>query len=384
MPLLRAPWTTWWQADLPCYFTREAANGNCAFLVDTIGKEWLQRSLAPRSGHPLIAEWMTKGANSFLLLNALAEDLRLLVSVSRIDDVLKDLRHPRRCRAAWHVIKAAAMFQRGGATVLEFFAQSNQKVPDFSVRFNSAEANVEAKLLTESDVEVAFTNYASPLVDRLLQVVIPKNSRYRGFTIIVKDSETLPDVNEVVDAVVSLLDSSSDELKTTSFNIFPGVEPFFYILCPRSEKENIRVEARVRQASEQLLSDTASDRPGILWVGVTEQQDPLPIRERLAQRFDRNRFDGVGAAILSRAGTHLTNPRRSVIDLLTTIVNPKSRCPLPMIPIKPLDLYGSLDKYLRDGGIPVYRVGKAVMTVGTTPVRLHLPDIRRIKPELLP
>jgi hypothetical protein len=48
----------------------------------------------------LITEWMTNGANAFLLLNALAEDARLLTSVPGFDEVVRELRENKQCQRA--------------------------------------------------------------------------------------------------------------------------------------------------------------------------------------------------------------------------------------------------------------------------------------------
>jgi hypothetical protein len=148
---ISAPWTTWWQDDLRCRFSREDTVRNPAFLMDMIGAEWLQKALQPRSNHPLIAEWMTNGANAFLLLNALAEDARLLTSVPGFDEIVRDLRENKQCQQS-----RRQCFSEGGAAVSKFYEESDERAPDFLIRFNSIEVNVEAKLLLECDLEDTF------------------------------------------------------------------------------------------------------------------------------------------------------------------------------------------------------------------------------------
>lgn len=65
-PIIVAPWTTWWQDDLPCRFSAADTQKNCDFLADTLGRDWLQRAVGPNSQYPLVREWMTNGANAFL------------------------------------------------------------------------------------------------------------------------------------------------------------------------------------------------------------------------------------------------------------------------------------------------------------------------------
>jgi hypothetical protein len=131
MNTIPTPWTGWRQDDLPCRFSPKDATRNADFLKDMLGAAWLGKALQPLSTHPLIGEWMANGVNGFLLLNALAEDARLLTSVPGFDQVLTDLKESARCLPSWHVIRAAAIFQRGGTSVLRFYEQNGERAPDF-------------------------------------------------------------------------------------------------------------------------------------------------------------------------------------------------------------------------------------------------------------
>jgi len=149
------------------------------------------------------------------------------------------------------------MFQRAGVAVTGFYEQTNEKIPDFSITFDSVEANVEAKLLTKSDVEDAFEEYAKPLLHRIFVEVMAKEAIYPPVTIIVKNAAHLPDPNEVGNATRTLVNGPPKELRTEFFNVFVDAAPSItttlfrscHILCPRSEKENLRVETRVKKAS---------------------------------------------------------------------------------------------------------------------------------------
>ena len=100
-------------------------------------------------------------------------------------------------------------------------------------------------------------------------------------------------------------------------------------------------------------------RPGIAWIGLTEYQDPLDNRDFLLRKFGEGKFSGVSAAILSRSGTYLEPPRRSVIDIWMTISNPQMRFPLPRaIPFKPLDVSRTFSP-IGEVGVPAYRVNAA-------------------------
>ncbi len=392
---ISAPWTTWWQDDLPCRFSREDTVRNLAFLMDMIGAEWLRKALQPRSNHPLIAEWMTNGANAFLLLNALAEDARLLTSVPGFDEIVRDLRENKQCQPSWHVIRAAAMFQRGGAAVSKFYDQSDERAPDFLIRFNSIEVNVEAKLLLESDLEDTFHEYAQPLGVRVFAEAMTEELVHPPVTIVLKSIATLPDYDEVVHAVSKLLHDAKLPPKNhrgAHFNIFIDPPPVgnglfrqYHVLCPRSNKENLRVATRIKTASRQLLSERAAGHPGIFWLGVTRHQSAPFLRTMLMRKFDDGEYAGVSQVFLLQSGTHLEPPRRSVIDYGTQIVNSKSRTSLPVkIPVKPLDLVGELMAlHGSEPGLPAYRVGAVQTRVGPGMPPLRLPDLRRVDQQSL-
>jgi hypothetical protein len=356
--------------------------------VDILGPDWLQRAVAPNSQHPLVREWMANGANAFLQLNRLAEDLRLITPVPRFGDILEDLRDGKRCLPAWHTVKIAAMFQRAGATVSEFYGHSGGKIPDFQLKIGSLKANVEAKLLTTSDVEEGFTTYAQLLLREITNKVLSDEAVYPIIKIILKSAEEPPPIGTVVDSVRGLLDTFGKELRAASFNVFAQSAPptksslfrTIHVLCPCSEKENIRVLSRVKDAAHQLASDDASEYPGILWIGLSAYQDPLAVRNRLLSNFTQNKFGGISSVVLSLSGTHLEPPRRTVIDLWGTIKNQNCLHPLESpVPFQALDLAGALDRHFpADGGIPAYRACSAEtrLTTGTEGVRLE--DIRRI------
>ncbi len=392
MSQIPAPWSTWWQEDLPCFFSQQQAVRNRAFLTDTLGQSWLQKALGPTSQHPLVNEWMTAGANSFLMLNALAEDIRILESVRGLDLVLADLRLGEQCLSTWHVLRTAAMFCRANVHVDEFFAQSNVKVPDFSLSVHSAQANVEAKLLTSSEIEESFWKYAKPILDRIFVQLMNEERRYPPVSVIIKDALNLPVVEEVICSVEPLLKHAPGQFRNQAFNIFveapleipASLHKCCYILCPRSNKEDLRISTRMRDASHQLLAQGLSTVSGIACVGMTQQQDPTAVRDLLSRKFGDGQYSGVSAAVLFLSGTYIQPPRRSVIDLFSTISNPKSRAPLPSpFPFKSLDFMKRLEDHFNEPGIPAYRVLASEMRKTDENVNLRLDDVRRISPDLL-
>jgi hypothetical protein len=338
---------------------------------------------------------MTNGANAFLLLNALAEDARLLISVPGFDRVLKDLRDGTLYESARHAIRGAAMFRRAGAVVSQFYEQTERDAPDFSVRIDDIEANVEAKLLQRSDLEEAFQSYGKTLCKRIFEKAMPDELIHPSVTVIFKDVGNLEDAGEVANAVADLLRDPRlppKEHRGASFNVFVDPKPSgaglfrsFSALCPRSEKENLRVSSRVSKASRQLQSDLASDRPGILWLGMTRHQNSVFVRNLLLRKFIAGQFSGVSQVFMLGSGTHLAPPRRTVVDYGARVVNPNSIVRLTAtIPVKPLDLIGDLIAlHNSEPGLPAYRFCEVQTKYGPGMPQLMLPDIRHLDQKML-
>jgi hypothetical protein len=388
MKTINSPWTEWWQDDLPCRFSRDDARRNRDFLVDLLGYGWLKRALEPLSKHPLIALWMTNGVHAFLILNALAEDARLLVAVPGFDEVVRDLRKSELCMSSWHVIRMAAMFERAGARVSMFYQQNDKKCPDFLIEYLSSRVNVEAKLLADSDVEFAFRKYAEPLVKRVFAEGMAEEVIHPVVSVVVKSPAVLPSQTEVVNATATLLRDSGQPPKryrSRDFNIFVDQPPAgkgLYrncdILCPRSDKENTRVATRIKNASAQLLSERSAGYPGVFCLGITPNQSAVFLRDLLLRRFNEGEYSGISVAYLIQSGTHLLPPRRTVLDYGVGIPNPKS--PLSgSIPVKALDLCADLlVVHSIQPGLPAYRVAAVETRAGEGMPELRLADIRRV------
>ena len=184
------------------------------------------------------------------------------------------------------------MFQRAGTKVTEFYKQTDKPAPDFSIQFDSIEANVEAKLLVKSDLEEMFEQYGGRILEEIFKQAMPQESIHPPVSVVFKDVGNLPDSEKAVNSVIALLSDSQPppkESRTECFNIFVGPAPpgkglyrGCYLLCPRSEKENLRVANRVSKASQQLLSASANERPGFLWLGMTRHQNANFLRDQFA------------------------------------------------------------------------------------------------------
>lgn len=398
---VRHPWTTWWEADLPCQFSPKQADGNAAFLEELVGRRWITQGISNpgRRNHPLLREWSSNGAGAFLQLNALAEDLRLVVGVPGIESVIDDLKNVSRCLPTWHVIRSAAMFARGGgASIVQFFPQTSERLPDFEIIIDGKDLAVEAKLLLTSEIQDEFSAYAERLEERLFATVLSGETIHPPVYVVLKDVHGLPGIDAVVAAIAEALSISRGdyiELRSQPFNVFLDPPPqqradvsayaSCVILCPRSEKENFRVEGRSKNASNQLKAYTEGAHPGIFCLGVTEHQDPHFVCELLQRRFSQSQNKAISGVILSRSGTHLGQPQRTVVDFLVTVTNVNALAPLPeRIPIAPLGMSAHLLRaFPRTDEVSAYRFATALMKAPPSGASLFLPDIRVLTKDLL-
>jgi hypothetical protein len=137
--------------------------------------------------------YKSRGAQSFLLLNTLAEDLRALRDVPGIDTVLHDLKRTATADSARHVIHGAALFARGKpSSVVRFLEQRSDTVPDFVLHLDDQDIAVEAKLLSQSEPEEAFGVCAMPIVNHLHDRVIPTGTINPEVYVILKQHDCRP------------------------------------------------------------------------------------------------------------------------------------------------------------------------------------------------
>jgi hypothetical protein len=193
-----APWAAWWQDDLPCLFTGEQAAKNHALLVEILDGYWLSKAdhLSP---HPILSRWANNGAGSFLELNALADDMRLVRNVPGFETVLHDLENASTADSAWHAVHGAALFERHTpGCVVKFFPQTDVSLPDFLLRLAGADIPVEAKLLTRSQTEQEFNRYGQALTKRIFETVLLAGTVHPGATLVFKDSACLPPHEDVL------------------------------------------------------------------------------------------------------------------------------------------------------------------------------------------
>ena len=89
---LAMTWLEWTQSDLPCRFSTGRARDNADYLKGLLSTFLFGQYKDPQtSTNPLLGMWFTTGANAFLEMNSLAEDLRVIEKKQGMARVLKDL-----------------------------------------------------------------------------------------------------------------------------------------------------------------------------------------------------------------------------------------------------------------------------------------------------
>lgn len=397
--IVNAPaWTRWWQDDLPCQFQPDQARKNAEYLANTLGERFLAKVAAPvaHRAHPILQRWSTAGANAFLELNALAEDLRVLDGVEGIDSVLNDLRDSDRCLPAWHVLHAASLLGRGEeARVIKFFPQTHSSFPDFLVATEGVTLAVEAKLLMTSSNEANFTAFATALSDKLI-TCLQATATPTHAVVVVKDIDNLPEGSQVAELLrlaVASYHGSPIESRGQLFNLFvepsPGDEAAsadqaLTVLCPRSLKEDLRVQDRARDASKQLSVPDVGEDPTIFCLGLNRLQDAGFIAKLLATRFAAGRYRGISGAMLMRSGPHLGPASRGYIDQVRVLRNKMNNRVVPNIPLRSV---GFMETLVADslpvGAVPAYRYGQYQATMRAGKTGVHVPNILDLTQELL-
>lgn len=388
--MIESQWTTWWQIDFPCEFDRLTTEKNNKCLIEVLGEEWLSKRIKKKSvKNPLIQRWLNNGAKSFLELNALAEDIKLIRNIPGFETILNDLKVSDYCMATWHIIRTAAMFERAKKGIVTVFhPQTSQSIPDFSILINDKEYAVEGKLLVKSECEKTFSDYSSKLLKRINKKVYLDNQIYPQVLVVLKDFNSLPEIPDVTKSIIDGVKGYNGEAIKGSFekfNIF--IEPskvtkkefsthkLINILCPRSEKENLRASERIKGASGQLKK-YLKDMSGIVCIGITQHQDPFCIREALIKRFENHQLRSISEVILIKTGVHFGSPKNSTLDIIGTVrnVNAIKEVPTKGVELKPIGLSDSF--IFNKDLISSYRAVEVEGKIVDTNFELQMPDIR--------
>ncbi|MFT6791758.1 MAG: hypothetical protein ACJA04_000971 [Cellvibrionaceae bacterium] len=399
--MIQSPWTKWWQDDFPCEFDKAKTNKNNQYLIKLLGENWLKkRILRNHRCHPLLMRWLSNGCYSYLELNALAEDIRLIENKPNFKTILNGLKSKNTCIATWHVIHCAAMFERGEKCVVSrFHAQTSKTSPDFSLNIDGKYYPVECKRLIESDYEVEFNKYAKKLLTSIKSSILTGKLIYPQISIVIKCYESLPEISRVTETIKEGMGKFQGQSIKGAFeqcNIFIDPQNLtkkdfsshksVYIFCPRSIKENTRVEGRIKSASKQL-KQYDSEISGLVCIGIGQHQDPYYIGDKLVERFKRGELRSVSGVILLRSGTFLGKPKYTVSDLTGMISNVNATMKLPRknLKFRPLGMHGTLTDDRNLNEVSSYRVAsvegtRVNLSSGTL---LSAPNIKYIPKEML-
>ena len=333
-------WTNWYSDDIPCAFSRERTYANATFLSANLSAEFIAFPQRARSAHPLLSLWDDSGPTSLLMLNSLAEDMRLLETKPNLAAVVHDLRDADACLPAWHTLRTAALLERARVnTVVEFVKAQNDTVPDFVIDVAGTRVPVETKLLMTSEIEDEFQRSA-----KLISNAIIEHARGRldalGTTIVLKETPAQPLVPAAISKFVELLwnwKGSRLEYRSDTFNVRlerPGLAAgvaehrLVHVLMPVPGKEALRVKGRAGTASSQLRSLPNTAKSGLLALGLSDRHDGSLIFRVLERQMRSGRYRGIAATLLLKSGVHLRSPRRTIVSLAEIRFNPGAAVPL--------------------------------------------------------
>ena len=382
-------------------FSADRTVENYKYLRSKLGARFIaQANHAPRFvKHPVLTRWTNSGIGSHLELNALAEDLRVVESAPGLQEVLQDFRNSARCLATWHTMHAAALLARAdGVQLIRFFPQTSESAPDFLIQTSAGQFACEAKLLAESDIAKQFSIYAKSLSDAIELSILTADRQYPQITLILKDAEHLPPEQQVLSLLaqgVATFSGSKLEYRSSTLNIFmetPSIDLEAFrevrainILAKKSEREDIRVVSRGREASRQLQSESTKTLPGLLILSVGDMHDPEFIEKLFANRFAVRQYSGISAAMLLRSGTHTQPPDAAPIDLLSIVRNPIAERKLPNTPLHSIGLIGRLRDTFLEPNVPAYRYQMIKGRVKSIQANaaLGFQDMRLLTPEML-
>lgn len=393
-----ASWTTWWADDIPCHFSRDQALENEAFLGQILGSQFFSGASHPSKDvkHPILQRWKTCGADAFLTLNALASDLKIVSGVDGFAAVLEDLKDSSRCLSTWHTIHVAALLGRApGVKLAQFFPQTDVSLPDFSVVYEGQTVMCEAKLLAKSGQEEAFDRYSSHLRERIEAEVIPGKCIHPAITVVFKNAHSLPSADEVVRLVAEGRARYSNQplrCRGALFNVF--LEPSqalssnvtesrcCLLLCPKSEREDLRVHSRGAKASKQLMSKASEGDAGLFFLGLTYLQDPWHVLSLFRKRFKGGQYPGISGLVTIQTGVRSEPPMRAPIDLIATLRNERSTRPCPDLAFR---VDGVLSRFPKrpNEEIPAYRHLLHEVRVGDGVASFIVPDIKVLSRSML-
>jgi len=386
-----------WHASI---FSTHETESNYQLLVEVFGENWIAGHLNNKfNSHPLISQWRSNGPSAFIYLNTLADDIRLVKEKPYFQEVIKEYKKKEGAGPARQVIHTAAMFERASPGRLkQFFRASDQSVPDFLLYYDGMNIPVEAKLLTSSKVEEDFNSVAEKIEEKIKNSLKIDNFHFE-IQIVIKDFTKSTDVADICDRVMEGVYLRSDymiQARLDDFNIF--ITPLFeeksrffnyiriLIYTPKSDKEDIRVLERGKNASKQLNCFHQNKSPGLCCIGIGEKQNVPYIFEMFKRRFECGQLSGISALMLQSGGTYSIKDEHSYIDLLAFLKNPNASYPIPRnLTFKTISNSLNIITDLPvDEDIPCYtfKTCKGKIKAGCN-ASLFIPSISKLHPSML-
>ena len=300
-------------------------------------------------------------------------------------------------QSAHHTLHTAALFERAHqGAVLRFLEAKNDTTPDFIVDLNGITVPVEAKMVVSSSIGENFERTARNAADRILAILGERPESYE-IVVVVKDATAHLDAAAVASATAELpSNEGSYQASFKEFKIWAQVCAGYFnfrehrtihVVAPVHEKDHLRLKGPAKKASSQLRALPDVRTSGILALGLTGQHEPESVFAILHNEMNAGNYRGIASSLLIKTGTHLSGPRRSVIDSLEIRHNPRSPNPIDgAIPILSLDLCLNLSEVEPCGfSKPAYLHARAIGRIidPKVPAGLHFQDIRRIANQLL-
>jgi hypothetical protein len=392
-------WVDWYSDERPWLFSQEQTRANARLLADALSTQFIESPDGrARSRHPLLSMWDNPGPSSLLLLNALAEDTRLLQGKRNVEVVFRDLRDSDACLPGWHALRAAALLERASAgTVVEFVRSQNETAPDFIVEIGGTQIPVEAKLLTMSAIEEDFHRQADVLIRAVIESLQGRKESF-GITIVFKSKPEPVLTAQVISTFEGLLRQWSAKpatLRADQFNVrieVPGLSSgiaehrLVHVLMPVPIAEVLRVKDRAGRASAQLRSHPNAARSGLLALGLTDRQDGSLVYEILERAMRGGRHRGIAATLLMKQALHVRPPVNTIVDLAEIRFNSRAEVPLSAnIHLRSVGVIAQLTKAEPPSlDVPAYRhLLASGRRAGTASAALGLNDVPRVPKELL-
>jgi hypothetical protein len=387
-------WYEWAQHDLPSFFSPARAKDNADFLRQALTPRFIERR---SRAHPLHKLWDTTGPDSFLQLNSLAEDLRLLVGKRGVQSVIEDFRAMSMEQSARHTIRTAALFERACSRALICFLDArNDTTPDYVVDVGGLKVPVEAKMVVTSTTDDAFQRSSQIAIDRIQAAL---SGRPQSYTVVVVVRDATEDIDtQALAAKIGGLPISAGSFSSSLpgckiwaqvQSALPGITEHrsIQIYAPVHDKDHLRLKGPAKKASKQLRSAPGTGQAGILALGLAPQHEPEKVFAILNNEMNAGGYRGIAASLLIKSGTHIGHPRCTVVDLLEVRGNPQIPSPIAKaIAIRSIDLSAKLSEAEPSGfSKPVYARAMALGRINepSANATVSLPAIKRIANELL-